>query len=144
MLGNYLAWKKNFNFLEENVNFFFYRFIFCINIFYKFIDFFFNILILIDSLLKQDTQITVLVRQDGDSSTHSSGVNMIVGDATQEDDLQKAIDKPLKIREKINKAKRLKQAQLLAIKNGEVTPYIRSVFLEKIRQIRKEMDLKDS
>ena len=50
----------------------------------------------------------------------------------------------LQIREKINKAKRLKQAQLLAIKNGEVTPYIRSVFLEKIRQIRKEMDLKDS
>ena len=50
----------------------------------------------------------------------------------------------LQIREKINKAKRLKQAQLYAIKNGEVTPYIRSVFLEKIRQIRKEMDLKDS
>jgi NAD(P)-dependent dehydrogenase (short-subunit alcohol dehydrogenase family) len=51
--------------------------------------------VLIEYLLQQDAQITVLVRQDGDSSIHSSGVNMIVGDATQEDDLQKAIDKAL-------------------------------------------------
>ena len=51
--------------------------------------------VLIEYLLQQDAQLTVLVRQDGDSSIHSSSVNMIVGDATQEDDLQKAIDKAL-------------------------------------------------
>ena len=51
--------------------------------------------VLIEYLLQQDAQITVLVRQNGDSSTLSSGVNILVGDATQEDDLQKAIDKAL-------------------------------------------------
>ena len=45
----------------------------------------------------------------------------------------------LQIREKIKKAKRLNEAKLLAIKNGQVTPYIRSVFEERIRQIQKEM-----
>ena len=34
--------------------------------------------------------------------------------------------------------------KLLATKNGEVTPYRRSVFEERIRQIHKEMKLKDS
>ena len=48
------------------------------------------------------------------------------------------------IREKINRANRLNQAQLLATKNGEVTPYRRSVFEERIRQTQKEMQLKDS
>ena len=50
----------------------------------------------------------------------------------------------LQIREKINKAKRLCDAQLLATKNGEVTPYRRSVFHERIRQTQKEIKLKDS
>ena len=50
----------------------------------------------------------------------------------------------LKIREKINKANRLYEAQLLATKNGEVTPYTRSVFEERMRNTQKEMTLKDS
>ena len=50
----------------------------------------------------------------------------------------------LQIREKLNRANRLYEAQLLATKNGEVTPYRRSVFEERIRQTQKEMKLKDS
>ena len=49
----------------------------------------------------------------------------------------------LLIREKIKKANRLYEAQLLATKRGEVTPYIRSVFEERIRKTQKEMKLKD-
>ena len=50
----------------------------------------------------------------------------------------------LQIREKINKSNRLIAAQLLATKNGEVTPYRRSVFEERTRQTKKEIKLKDS
>ena len=50
----------------------------------------------------------------------------------------------LKIREKIKRANMLYEAQLLATKNGEVTPYRRSVFEERIREIQKENELKDS
>ena len=50
----------------------------------------------------------------------------------------------LQIREKIKRANRLYEAQLLATKNGEVTPYRRSIFKERIRQTQKEMKLKDS
>ena len=50
----------------------------------------------------------------------------------------------LKIREKITRANRLYKAQLLATKNGEVTPYRRTVFEERIRQTQKGMKLKDS
>ena len=50
----------------------------------------------------------------------------------------------LQTREKINRAKRLYQAQLLATKNVEVTPYRRSVFEEGIMQAQKEMQLQDS
>ena len=46
----------------------------------------------------------------------------------------------LQIRAKINKAARLNQAQLLATKNGEVTPYRRSVFEERVRQAQKELE----
>ena len=46
----------------------------------------------------------------------------------------------LQIREKINKAARIKQAQVLATKNGEVTPYRRSVFKERVRQAQKEVE----
>ena len=49
----------------------------------------------------------------------------------------------LKIREKIKRANRLCEAKLLATKNGEVTPYRRSVFEERIRETQKEMRLKD-
>ena len=50
----------------------------------------------------------------------------------------------LKIRDKINKDNRLHQAQLLATKNGEVTPYRRSVFEERIRQAQKDLEKLDS
>jgi len=50
----------------------------------------------------------------------------------------------LLIREKINRANRLYEAQLLATKNGQVTPYKRSIFEERIRRTRKEMKLKES
>ena len=50
----------------------------------------------------------------------------------------------LKIREKINKANRLYEAQILATKNGEITPYRRSVFEERIKQTQKEFRMKDS
>jgi hypothetical protein len=49
----------------------------------------------------------------------------------------------LQIREKITRANRLYKAKLLATINGEVTPYRRSVFEERIRKTQKEMNLKD-
>ena len=49
----------------------------------------------------------------------------------------------LQIREKIKRSNRLHEAQLLATKNGELTPYRRSVFEERIRQTQKGMKLKD-
>ena len=50
----------------------------------------------------------------------------------------------LQIREKIKRAKRIYEAQLLATKNGEVTPYRRSVFEERIRKTQKEKKLSES
>ena len=50
----------------------------------------------------------------------------------------------LQIREKIKRANRRYEAQLLANKSGEVTPYRSSVFEERIRKTQKEMKLKDS
>ena len=50
----------------------------------------------------------------------------------------------LLIREKIKRANRLYEAQLLATKNGEVTPYRRSIFEERVKQAQEEMRLKDS
>ena len=49
----------------------------------------------------------------------------------------------LQIREKIKRANRLHKAQLLATKNGEVIPYRRSVFEERIKQTQNLMKLKD-
>jgi len=49
----------------------------------------------------------------------------------------------LQIREKIKRANRLYEAQLLATKSGEVNPYRRSVFEERIRKTQKEIKLKD-
>ena len=49
----------------------------------------------------------------------------------------------IQIKEKIIRANRLHKAQLLATKNGEITPYKRTVFEERIRQTQKEMKLKD-
>ena len=48
----------------------------------------------------------------------------------------------LQIREKINKAKRLYEAKLLATKNGAYTPYKRSVFEERVKQTQKEIESK--
>ena len=48
------------------------------------------------------------------------------------------------IREKIIKTKRLEQARLLATKNGEITPYRKSVFEERIKKAQKDLKLKDS
>jgi len=50
----------------------------------------------------------------------------------------------LQIREKIKRANRLYEAQILATKNGKVTPYKKSVFEERIRKTQKEIKLKDS
>ena len=50
----------------------------------------------------------------------------------------------LQIREKIKRANRLYEAKLLATKRGEVTPYRRFVFEERIMKTQKEMKLKDS
>ena len=50
----------------------------------------------------------------------------------------------LQIREKITRANRLYKAQLLATKNGEVTPYRQSVFEVRIKQAQKDMQLSDS
>ena len=50
----------------------------------------------------------------------------------------------LKIREKTIRAKRLSEAKLLATKNGEVTPYRRSVFKERIKQTQKELRSHDT
>ena len=50
----------------------------------------------------------------------------------------------LKIREKLYKANKLYEAQILATKNGEITPYRRSVFEERIKQTQKEIRLKKS
>ena len=50
----------------------------------------------------------------------------------------------LKIREKTIRAKRLCEAQLLATKNGGVTPYRRSVFEERIKQTQKEIRSQDA
>ena len=48
------------------------------------------------------------------------------------------------IREKIIKSQRLDQARLLATKNGEITPYRRSVFEERIKKAQRDLKLKDS
>ena len=48
------------------------------------------------------------------------------------------------IREKIKRAERLNKAQLLATKNGEITPYNPSVFVQRQKQARKNMEELDS
>ena len=54
------------------------------------------------------------------------------------------MNKLLQIREKINRANRLYQAQILATKNGEVTPYRRSIFEERIKQTQEDIRNKNS
>ena len=57
---------------------------------------------------------------------------------------KKVMNNLLQIREKIKKASRLHQSQLLATKNGQVSPYRRSVFEERIRQTQKDLEKPDS
>ena len=45
----------------------------------------------------------------------------------------------VQIREKIKKDERLHQAKLLATKNGEVIPYRRSVYLERLKEAKKHV-----
>ena len=52
------------------------------------------------------------------------------------------MNKLLQIREKIKTANRLYNSQLLATKNGEFTPYRRSVFEKRVSQTQKEMRFK--
>ena len=58
--------------------------------------------------------------------------------------MYKIMNELSQIREKITRARRLYEAQILATKNGEVTPYRQSVFEERIRQAQKEMKSSDS
>ena len=48
------------------------------------------------------------------------------------------------IREKIKRAERLNKAQLLATKNGEITPYNPTIFELRQRQVRKDMEASNS
>ena len=48
------------------------------------------------------------------------------------------------IREKLKKAERLHTSQLLATKNGEVTPYRRSVFKKRVTQVQNDLSMSDS
>ena len=48
------------------------------------------------------------------------------------------------IREKIKREERLHKAQILATKNGEITPYNPSVFELRQKQVRKDMEALDS
>tara|TARA_Y100000589_G_C27126983_1_gene618959 strand:- start:1194 stop:1352 length:159 start_codon:yes stop_codon:yes gene_type:complete len=45
----------------------------------------------------------------------------------------------VKIREKIKKQERLHQAKLLATKNGEVSPYRRSVYEKRLNEAKKQI-----
>ena len=46
----------------------------------------------------------------------------------------------VKIREQIKKSERLHKAQLIATKNGEVTPYRYSVFIERQKKAFKNLE----
>ena len=48
------------------------------------------------------------------------------------------------IREKIKRAERLNKAQLLATKNGEITPYNLTTFELRQKQARKDMEALNS
>ena len=48
------------------------------------------------------------------------------------------------IREKIKRADRLNKAQLHATKNGEITPYNPTIFEQRQKQVRKDMEVLNS
>ena len=45
----------------------------------------------------------------------------------------------VQIREKIKKEERLHQAKLIATKHGEMTPYRRSVYSERLKEAKKQV-----
>ena len=45
----------------------------------------------------------------------------------------------IQIREQIKKADRLHESQLLATKNGEITPYRRSVYKKRVTKAQEEL-----
>tara|TARA_S200000501_G_scaffold312761_1_gene303911 strand:+ start:276 stop:440 length:165 start_codon:yes stop_codon:yes gene_type:complete len=50
----------------------------------------------------------------------------------------------LLIREQIKRAERLNKAKLLAIKNGGITPYNSTIFEQRQKQARKNMEALNS
>ena len=48
------------------------------------------------------------------------------------------------IREKIKKAERLNKAQILATKNGQITPYNPTIFELRQKQARQDMEALNS
>ena len=48
------------------------------------------------------------------------------------------------IREKIQRTERLHQAKILAMKKGEVTPYRRSFYKERLKQAQIDLKSQDS
>jgi len=50
------------------------------------------------------------------------------------------MNKLVQIKEKIQKIERLKKAQLLATKNGDVQLYKPSVFEDRVKKARKELN----
>ena len=48
------------------------------------------------------------------------------------------------IREKIKRAERLNKAKLLATKNGGITPYNSTIFEQRQKQARKDMEALNS
>ena len=53
------------------------------------------------------------------------------------------MNKLVQLRKKIMKAERLHQAKLLATKNGETTPYRRTVYQERVKKIQEELASKN-
>ena len=45
----------------------------------------------------------------------------------------------VQIREKIKREERLHQAKLIATKNGEITTYRRSAYLERLEEAKKQV-----
>ena len=50
------------------------------------------------------------------------------------------MNKLVQIRKKIQKLERLHNAQLLATKNGEIKPYKPSVFEDRVKKVRNELN----
>ena len=56
----------------------------------------------------------------------------------------KAMNNLVFIREKIKRAERLNKAKLLATQNGKINPYSPSIFEQRQKQARKDMEALNS